>query len=161
MLTGPDALNLGDPRVDATRWDVLVDGGGTPLQTLVQEIEQRLGRLADAGDLLVVLASIPDGVGQRALKALGVHADALARAVDEARGSGPRSSLLFAPELLAPIEQARVEKLAAIEAEQFEQAAEIRSRERKLVAAALESVPKPRQEQFVAQMRARLGLDTG
>ena len=77
------------PRVDASRWDVLVDGAATPLQILVGEIEQRLARLADAGDLLVVLASIPDGVGQRALEALGVHADELLRAVDEARSGGP------------------------------------------------------------------------
>jgi hypothetical protein len=169
MLAGPGAAEFYSQLSDASgawrpsdhggRWDVLVDGTGAPLQTLVGELKQRLGRPPDAGDLLVMLASVPDGVGQRALAALGVDADTLARAVDEARGSGARSSLLPAPELLAPLEQARAQKLEAIEEHQFEQAAEFRHRERELLASALEVI-EPRQQQFVAQVRARLGLDT-
>ena len=169
MLAGPDAPDAYRQRAEASatrrppergdRWDVLLDGAGAPLQTLVSELEQRLGRASDAGDLLVVLASVPDGIGQRALAALGVDADALARAVDQARASRRRSTLLFAPELLAAIEQARAEKEQAVNANQFVQAAECRNRERELLEAALETV-KPRQDQFALQLRARLGLDT-
>ena len=169
MLAGPDAPDVNRHRADASgtwhpsepggRWDVLLDGAGAPLQTLVSELEQRLGRASDAGDLLVVLASVPEGIAQRALAALGVDADALTRAVDQARTSERRSLLLFAPELLAAIEQARTEKEEAIDANQFLQAAECRNRERELLEAAIETV-KPRQDQFAAQLRARLGLDT-
>lgn len=169
MLAGPEAPEVYRQRADArgarrppddSRWDVLLDGAGAPLQALVGELEQRLGRACDAGDLLVALSSVPDGIGQRALAALGVDADALTRAVDEARGSARRSSLLFAPELLAAIDAARAQKEEAIEANQFRQAAEFRNRERELLGAALESV-KPRQDQFAAQLRTRLGLDPG
>jgi len=97
----------------------------------------RLGRPADAGDLLVVLASVPEGIGERTLAALGIYADALARAVAEARGSGSRR----------------------IKAQEFTDAAELRERERKLLERALKPVEE-RREEFVAQMRARLGLLT-
>jgi len=119
----------------------------------------RLGRPADAGDLLVVLASVPEGIGERTLAALGSYADALARAVAEARGSGGRSSLLPPPELLAECEEIRAARLSAIKAQEFTDAAELRERERKLLERALKPVEE-RREEFVAQMRARLGLLT-
>ena len=137
--------------------DALLDGAGAPFGRLVDELEQRLGRPADAGDLLVLLASVPEGIGERTLAALGIDADAVARTVDEARAGGGRSALLPPPELLAECEEIRAEKLSAIKAQGYAKATDLRERERELLEQALEPVEE-RREEFVAQMRTRLGL---
>ncbi len=163
MLSGPGGrVGAAGPGSSLERIglsDALLEGAGAPLRRLVDELEVRLGRPADAGDLLVVLASVPEGIGERTLAALGIDTDAFARTVDEARGSDRRSSLLPPPELLAECEQIRAERLSAIQAQEFTEAAELRERERKLLEQALEPVEE-RREEFVAQMRARLGLLT-
>ncbi len=74
--------------------DVLLDGAARPLRTLTQEIEARLGRVADAGDLLVMLASVPGGVASHALVSLGVDAEQLTQAAEKARRAEARSHLL-------------------------------------------------------------------
>ena len=137
--------------------DALLDGAGAPLRTLVDEIEERLGRPADAGDLLVLLTSVPDGIGESVLAALGIEAEALARAVDQARSGGVRSSLLPAAELLAECETIRAKRIVATKAQEYARATELRERERELLEKALEPVER-QQEDFVAVMRARLGL---
>ena len=80
------------------------------LRSLVAEIEQRLGRAADAGDLLLLLSSIPNGLAARALARVGVDDEHLARAVDEARREEGRSALLPRRTLLAECDRARTEK---------------------------------------------------
>ncbi len=137
--------------------DALLDGAGAPLRTLVDEIEERLGRPADAGDLLVLLASVPGGIGQSVLAALGIEAEALARAVDHARTGGGRSSLLAPAQLMAEWETIRAKRIAATKAQEYARATELREREDELCEKALEPVEQQQQD-FVAVMRARLGL---
>ena len=131
--------------------DALLDGAGAPLRNLVDQLESRLGRPADAGDLLLLLASVPEGISQRALTALVIDLDALAQAIEQARLGSGRSALLPPPDVLAQCEQVRAERLAAIKAQDYPQAAELRERERELLASALEPVEQ-RQETFLANL---------
>ncbi len=138
--------------------DALLDGAGVPLRALTREIAERLGRPPDAGDLLLLLAHVPDGLAADALRALGIDAETLARAVEQARTRGTRSSLLPPPALVAECEQVRDERIAATQAQDFPRAAELRQRERDLLNQALRAI-EARQEQVLADIRARLGLD--
>jgi len=135
--------------------DALLDGAGAPLGKLVDQLEERLGRPADAGDLLLVLAAVPQGLSQRALAALGIDLDALVQAIEQARRGARRSALLPPPDVLAQREQVRAERLAAIKAQDVPQAAELRERERELLASALESVER-RQETLLVDLWERL-----
>jgi ATP-dependent Clp protease ATP-binding subunit ClpA len=63
-------------------------GAATLWARIVPEIRQRLGREADAGDLLVLLASISDSLVARTLAELGIDDDALDGALERARGRG-------------------------------------------------------------------------
>ena len=135
--------------------DALLDGAGAPLRKLVDQLEERLGRPADAGDLLLVLASVPEGIGQRSLAVLGIDRDALAQAIREARRGAGRSALLPPPDVLAECEQVRAERLAAIKARNYPHAAELRERERELLERALEPVEQ-RQEEFLDELWERL-----
>ena len=135
----------------------LLEGADSPLWALRPEIAQRLGRSPDAGDLLVLLACLPGGLAARTLGALGVDADALAAAAEDARLAGERSALLPPAELVAEIERVRAEKEAAIEAQEFERAAQVRDRERELTKQARRTVAGPEQE-VLAAVRALLGL---
>ena len=91
------------------------------------------------------------------LAALGIEVEAFAHAVDEARSGGGRSSLLPPAELVAECETIRGERIVATKAQEDAQATELRARERELLEKALESVEQ-RQEEFMAEMRMRLGL---
>ena len=91
------------------------------------------------------------------LAALGIEVEAFAQAVDEARSGGGRSSLLPPAELVAECETIRGERIVATKAQEDAQATELRARERELLEKALESVEQ-RQEEFMAEMRMRLGL---
>jgi hypothetical protein len=133
----------------------LLDGAGAPLRKLVDQLESRSGRPADAGDLLLLLASVPEGLSQRALTALGIDLDALAQAIEQVRLGSGRSALLPPPDVLEQCEQVRAERLAAIKAQDYPQAAELRERERELLASALEPVEQ-RQETFLADLWGRL-----
>jgi ATP-dependent Clp protease ATP-binding subunit ClpA len=132
--------------------DALLDGAQVLLGILGGEIEERLGRPADAGDLLVALASIPAGLAARTLASVGVDAEALARAGAEARRSGARSGLLPPLELVDEIEKVRTEKNAAIQT-----AAGLRDRERELTEQTRKTVEQ-QQEQVLNEVRSRLGL---
>ncbi len=135
--------------------DSLVDGASRVIETLAREIEKQLGRPADAGDLLVLLACVPDGLAARTLTGLHVDVDSLQRAAEEARRKGTRSGLLPPAELVAEIERVRNEKEAKIEA-----AAERRDVER-----ALENDARRHEQQqmeaTLAELRTRLGLPDG
>jgi len=137
--------------------DALLDGAGAPLRKLVDQLESRLGRPADAGDLLLLLAAVPEGISQRALTALGIDLNALAQAIEQARLGARRSALLPPPDVLAQCEQVRAGRLAAIKAQDYPQAAELREREREreLLASALAPVEQ-RQETFLADLWGRL-----
>jgi ATP-dependent Clp protease ATP-binding subunit ClpA len=137
--------------------DALLDGAGKALRDLAEEIDERLDRPADGGDLLILLASIPGGVGARTLAAVGIDADRLARAVEEVRDAGARSSLFGRSELTEEIEQVRREKEACIEAQEFEAAADARDRERVLTNQALE-VNRRRGDEALERVRPTLGL---
>jgi Clp amino terminal domain, pathogenicity island component len=137
--------------------DALLDGAGPALRSLVDEVEQRVGRSADAGDLLVLLSSVPEGIAARALAGLGVDVERLARAVEEARRDGARSALLPPAALLAECDKIRAEKEAAIAQQEFARATELRERERELLNQAL-TAAEERQDQMLAEVRARLRL---
>ncbi len=64
-------------------------GAATMWARIVPEIRDRLGREADAGDLLILLASIPGSLVSRTLEELGIGAEALDDALARARGRGP------------------------------------------------------------------------
>ncbi len=163
MLSGPGGRwhsGAGGPGPSLERiglLDALLDGAGAPFRMLVDELEERLGRPADAGDLLVLLASVSEGIGERVLAALGIEVEAFTHAVDEARSGGGRSSLLPPAELVEECETIRAERIVATKAQEYAQATELRARERGLLEKALESVEQ-RQEEFMAEMRVRLGL---
>ena len=132
--------------------DGLLDEAGELVGILVGEIKERLGRPADAGDLLVALASIPEGLAARTLASLGVDATALARASDEARRSEKRSGLCPSPELVAELKKTHAEMEAAIQT-----AADLRNRERELTEQNRKIVEQ-RQEEALNEIRGRLGL---
>ncbi len=156
MLSGPggrrEAQAQGAPVGIA---GTLLDGASGLVNTVAREIEQQLARPADAGDLLIVLASVPEGLVAGALTGLGIDTEKLTLAVEAARRSRTRSRLLPPIELSVEIEQVRQEKLAKIEAQEFEAAADVRDRERELTRRASEM---ERSEDVLAQVRERLRL---
>jgi len=137
----------------------LLDGAGPALRALLGEIEERLGRPADAGDLLVMLASVPDGLATSALAALGIDADGLARGVAEARNAGVQSSLLVPAAELAEVSRVRAERETASRAQQPERYAELVEQERGLLEQAASSAAA-RRDALLAEVRGRLGLLT-
>jgi hypothetical protein len=86
--------------------DRVFEGTAPILGTLIDEVETRLGRAFDAGDLLVLLAAVPGGIVAEALSALRVSSDALAHAVDVTRRGDARSVLFRPADLDARIDEA-------------------------------------------------------
>jgi ATP-dependent Clp protease ATP-binding subunit ClpC len=107
------------------------------------EIASRLGRDPDTGDLLVILATLPEGVVARALTELGIDEAALDAALTRARAAGPDS-------IDERIELVRAQKDAALDGAEFETAARLREEERRLSA--------EREDEILPRVRARLGL---
>jgi len=136
--------------------DGLLDGAGPVLRALAAESEERLGRTADTGDLLVLLACVPEGLAARALAGLGIEAAGLVEAVEEARRGVARSTLLPPAALLAECETVRAEKEAALQAQELQRWAELRDRERTLLGQALRATEGPQQD-LLARLRERLG----
>ncbi len=128
------------------------NGDVVTLEQLREQTLDRLTRHYAAGDLR---AAVPEGISQRALTALGIDLNALAQAIEQARRGARRSALLPPPDVLAQCEQVRAERLAAIKAQDYPQAAELRERERELLASAPEPVEQ-RQETFLAALWGRL-----
>jgi len=140
--------------------DALLDEARPLLAPLVGEIEGRLERPADAGDLLVVLACVPAGLAARTLALLGIDAGALARAAEEARRDEKRTELLPPEELASEIEDVRDQKWALIKAQEFDGAAKVRARERELSQQAHQGVEQ-RLSEVLDEVRGRLGLADG
>ncbi len=118
-------------------------GAATLWARIAPEVRARLGREPDAGDLLLLLASIPDSLVARTLAALGVDEAALDDALAQARRQGS-----------SPFEE-RIELLrsqrAEAEAEGDEYAAaQLRAEELR--------ARREHSEQLLHRVRERLGL---
>lgn len=112
--------------------------------TLAPEIRRCLDRTPDAGDLLVILASLPESLVGRTFEELRIDEAALNAALERARAVGPDS-------IEERIDQIRAQKDEALESQEFETAVRLLKEERRLVA--------ERDADLVARIRARLGLD--
>ncbi len=119
------------------------DDPGAMLTMIERQIRAFLHREPDNGDLLVILATLPEGIVGRALKELGVDDGALDAALARARAAGP-------DEIEDQLERARVSKDAAIDAGDFQEAARLRAEERRL--------ERERDADLVGRVRVRLGL---
>jgi hypothetical protein len=157
-----DDLLLGVLQVDEG-WPVGEDPRGRLLEgawplagTLLTEIEDRLGRPLDAGDLLVLLASVPGGFVSEALSSLAVDAAALAQALDKARSGGARSELLWPTEVVPPNDDARAARESATSLETL---AESRDDLRNQTDAA-RTIIEQRRHELLRELRSRLGLAT-
>jgi hypothetical protein len=157
-----DDLLLGVLQVDEG-WPVGEDPRGRLLEgawplagTLLTEIEDRLGRPLDAGDLLVLLASVPGGFVSEALSSLAVDAAALAHALDKARSGGARSELLWPTEVVPPNDDARAARESATSLETL---AESRDDLRNQTDAA-RTIIEQRRHELLRELRSRLGLAT-
>ena len=145
MISGPegrgrDALPL---LPEPLRVPTRPMGAATLWARIVPEIRELLGREADAGDLLLMLASIPDSLVARTLAELGIGDEALDAALKQARAGGP-----------SPFEE-RLELLRAQRAEAEAEgdeyaAAQLRAEELR--------ARRENAERLLEQVRARLGL---
>jgi hypothetical protein len=113
------------------------------LGVLEHEIRAMLGREPDRGDLLVILATVPEGVVARAFAELGITDEALDAALATARADAPDS-------IQEQLERARRKKDEAIDAGEFPAAVKHREEERRLTEA---SAGDP-----ILRVRVRLGL---
>jgi ATP-dependent Clp protease ATP-binding subunit ClpA len=128
-----------------------LDGLVPILRKLGREIERDLGRAPDTGDLVLALAAAPATRAGRALAALGLDPDALAREVERARDAdGPSTA-----ELVRAIDKTNRAKQSAADQQEFEKAAELRDEEKRLRAALTAGQVDP---QTIVAIRARLGL---
>ncbi len=105
-----------------------LDGLGALLNQLAREIRHELGREPDAGDLLLALACAQQTLVAQSLQQLGVDLDALWATIERQR----QQVLAAQEELARKIEQVRAAKNRAIEAQQFDNAAQLRDQERGL-----------------------------
>ena len=128
------------------------EGVSTLMDAVATEIAQHLRRPADAGDLLVAFASVPDGLVARTLTALGIDAAALDAAVAEARRQPTPAGLARLVELDGEIEAVRAEKRANTKA-----ANELRGREGKLFDQA-RKLDEHRLDHALSELRNRLEL---
>jgi hypothetical protein len=137
------------PEAAGRQPSVPVRGGAKPMGAatlwarIVPEIRESLGREADAGDLLLMLASIPDSLVARTLAELGADDLALDEALERARrrGSSPPDERL---ELLRA-QRAEAEAEGDDYAVAQLRAEEIRAR-------------REHSERLLEHVRARLGL---
>jgi ATP-dependent Clp protease ATP-binding subunit ClpA len=128
-----------------------LDGLAPVLGPLGLDLKRELERDPDTGDLLLALASAPDTRAAAALRALGVDVDALVRAIEDVRGQAEPS----AADLGRRLDTARDERMRAVEAQEYEIAAELRDEERELFRALADAALPP---EAIEQIRARLGL---
>jgi UvrB/uvrC motif/Clp amino terminal domain, pathogenicity island component len=133
MLSGPEATQRTrkEARSDRTRQTIdprWLDGLGAPINQLAREIRHELGREPDAGDLLLALACAPQTLVCQSLQQLGVDLDALSATIERQR----QRALTAQEELDRKIERVRIAEERAIEAQQFDTAAQLRDQEREL-----------------------------
>jgi ATP-dependent Clp protease ATP-binding subunit ClpA len=160
MLSAPDPGNVWVPR----------EGFGSPrssrpplprntsyqgvdrlLDRVEADIREALGREPDVGDLLLVLATVPDTLAFNALRERGVDPDALWATIERLRRAGAQD----ADGLKRQIEQAERAKEQAIEAGDFERAATLRDQERDLRQQASRRAIPP---DALNEIRRRLGI---
>ena len=115
---------------------------GPVLARLAADIRGQQGREPDAGDLLLALASMDGTLSGRAAGAVGIDAEALAGTVERLRKEASKAG----EDRQRALEDVIRAKEDAIDAGRFEQAAELRDRERKLRAAAATRVGLPADE---------------
>jgi transposase-like protein len=99
-----------------------------------------LGREPDAGDLLLVLASLPESLVARVVSELGIDDAALRAALERARAAGPPS----------PDEELERIRAQQEQASEPEQRAALRSEEERILG--------QRDSEALARARARLEL---
>jgi ATP-dependent Clp protease ATP-binding subunit ClpA len=129
-------------------------GGLAPLlDRLAVEIRRELRREPDLGDLLLALASAPDALTGRAVSALGIDLDRLWGAIERLRtqASGAQE------EIRRQIESVCQAKEQAIEAQQFDRAAQLRDEERELREQALAQTAV-RIDEALEAVRRHLGI---
>ncbi len=105
-----------------------LDGLASLLNRLGSDIRRELHRDPDAGDLLLALACAPGTLTERAVTTLGVDLDALWGTIEQLRAEVAGAQ----DELERQIQQVASKKDLAITSQQFEQAAQLRDREREL-----------------------------
>jgi hypothetical protein len=141
---------------------VWLDGLGPGLDRLAGEIRGKLGREPDAGDLLLALACAPDMLPAQALSELGVDLDALWGTLERARAQATQAreqTRNARRRLSEQIHELRVAKEHAIEAQQFERAADLRDQERHLVEQqAHADQARPSEDEALQEIRRRLGI---
>ena len=155
MLSGPGAAQWTEPGTVSSRG--LLAETSRLIEPLAPEIKEQFDRPADAGDLLVALASLPDGVVARTLAGLGIKVEALSLAVDEARRAGAYPGPLPPSALRAEIEAVREEINAMAAARKFAKVTELRDRERQLVDES-KKLERRTLDDALAEIRNRLGL---
>ena len=126
---------------------------GPMLARLAADIRGELGREPDAGDLLLALASMDGALSGRAAGAVGVDVEALAGTVERLRDEASKAG----EDRQRALEELIRAKEDAIDAGRFEQAAELRDRERELRAAAATRAGVPADETLEI-VRRRLGI---
>ena len=158
MLSSPDARQQArlSPEGSRGQWQRIapgwLDGLGLMLGQLADEIRRELGREPDAGDLLLLLTAAPRTLPAQALAQLGVDVDELWGQLERLR----RQARNAREQLAREIEQARVERERAIEAQQFDAAARHRDRERELTEQErAQTIVSP---QALQAVRRRIGL---
>ncbi len=141
LLSGPG----GRPQPPATRAAERPGprGAGEMLSRIERQIRAFAGREPDNGDLLVILASLPEGVVARALTELGIDDAALDAALAKARAQGP-------DDIEDQIERIRERKDEALDAGRLDDAARIRSEELRL--------ERARDGDLLGRIKERLGL---
>jgi ATP-dependent Clp protease ATP-binding subunit ClpA len=135
MLSGPGGRRHAEIESTPSRQRLTtIDAGwlgglGPLLDRLTIEIRDELGRKPDAGDLLLALACVPGTLVADALRELGVDLDALWGIVERDRLQRSRAQ----DELARHLTGVRRAKEQALEAQEFERAAQLRDEERELV----------------------------
>lgn len=123
-----------------------------PLLGDLAALETKLGRRPDAGDLLIALTSVPDGVVERTLAELEVTPERLSQAVEKTRAKpGPLESLE------RERDEVRRNKEEAIQYQEFHRAAALRDDERRL-STQINQLVEERRAEFREEARRRLGL---
>jgi ATP-dependent Clp protease ATP-binding subunit ClpA len=122
------------------------EDAGAMLATIERHIRGLLHRAPDNGDLLVILATLPEGVVARTFAELGIDEPALDAALERARAAG-------ADAIEDQIELAARLKDEAIDAGDLETAARHRTEERRLIEAL--------DDDLIGRVRRRLGLMPG
>ena len=161
MLAGPGARRRrkrGQERHDdGVLPAALTEGACGLIEKAAREVERNLDRPADAGDVLVALACVPEGLTRTVLAALGIDRPALVRALDEARDARADGNLTQLGELEARLRETREEKFAKIEADEFEDAADLYDSERQLTLR-VRYLRQQRAEEALAELRALVRL---